>query len=88
MHVVTIAVGLVLLASFLLRVALKRFPSSDIVTHAELPCVDRFPNISKPLRVAWPCVDFANFLFLLTYIVLLGWALLFGPIRLIHEWFR
>ena len=88
MHVVAVAVGLILLASFLLRVALKRFPRNDTVAHTEFPSVDRFPYISKPLRVAWACVDFANFLFLLTYVVLLGWALLFGPIHPIHEWFR
>lgn len=93
MHVVAIAIGVILSASFFLRIALNRFLHRDDVARAKrrnsfFPGLNRIPYISRPLRVVWACVDFANFLILLAYAILLGWTALLGPIRPVHEWFR
>jgi hypothetical protein len=92
MHVVAILAGLILLASFLLRVALKR-PLDGGVARTErwaslFSGLTRIPYVSRPVRVAWVCVDFANFIFLLGYAILIAWAVLVGPIRPVHEWLR
>ncbi len=92
MHVVAIAIGLVLVASFLLRVALRRSvrggrSRTERRTYL-VSGLNRIPYVSRPLRVVWLCVDFANFIFLLGYAILIAWAVLIGPIRPVHEWLR
>jgi hypothetical protein len=92
MHLVAIALGLVLLASFLLRVALRRsVHGGDSRTErwtSLVSALNRIPYVSRPLRVAWLCVDFANFIFLLGYAILIAWVVLVGPVRPLHEWLR
>lgn len=92
MHMVAIVVGLILLTSFLLRVALKRSAVGGVARTERWTSLfsglNRIPFVSRPVRVVWVCVDFANFLFLLGYAILIGWAVLVGPIRPVHEWLR
>jgi hypothetical protein len=92
MHAFAIAVGLILLASFLLRVALRRSLHGGVVRTERWASffsdLNRIPYVSRPVRVAWLCVDFANFMFLLAYALLIAWAVLVGPVRPVHEWLR
>ena len=93
MHVAAAIVCLILIIVLIKRLAFRQRPSDAPGVHSKrrvwiLPLADRIPYVSRPIRFVFVCLDVANAILILGFILVFLWVLLVGPIRPIHEWFR